>query len=173
MEEVWKDVKNYEGIYQVSNTGKVRRLTFTNNQVTKEKIHEIKPTDNGHGYLIVGLKNGGERKSYYLHRLVAEAFCEKNENCTVVNHIDHNKYNNSANNLEWCTQKENVLHSAARMRHEKRKCKPTNTGEKYISKTISGFYRVCIRNSEQDIYRIFRNFEDAVEFRNEVINGGV
>ena len=168
--EIWKDIPHYEGIYQVSNKGNVRRLTFTNNQVTKEKIHSIKPTDNGNGYLIVSFKNGGKRKNHYVHRLVAEAFCTKRKGQTVVNHIDYDKYNNSANNLEWCTQKENVKHSSHRMKHEKTVCKFTNTCEKYIRK-VDNKYRVCI--SRLNIYKAFNTFDEAILFRNEVVKGDV
>ena len=150
----------------------MRRLTFSNNQVTKGKIHEIKPTDNGNGYLIVGLNFGGKRKNYYVHRLVAEAFCYKPQGCDVVNHIDYNKCNNTAKNLEWCTQKSNILHSAVRMSHEKNKCKETNTGHKYIWKTKYNTYRLSI--SRLKVYKTFKEIDKAIEYRNEVVkNGGL
>lgn len=171
MSETWKDICGYEGVYQVSNTGKVRRLTFTNNQITKFKVHEIRPTDNGNGYLIVGLKVNGKRKNHYVHRLVAEAFCNRTLETAVVNHKDYNKYNNSANNLEWCTQKQNISYSASRMRHEKQKCRATNTGEKYITQTVSGSFKVSIKKLH--IYHSFKNLEDAIAYRERVMRGGL
>lgn len=168
--EEWKDIPNYEGIYQVSNKGNVRRLTFANNKVTKEKIHSIKPTDNGNGYLIVGLKASGKRKNYYVHRLVAAMFCKKDDNCNYVNHKDRNKYNNNAENLEWCTQKQNVQYSAQYMRHEKSICNPTNTGEKYIS--LKG-NRYCVYLRKLKKYSSFLTLEEAIAYRNEVIKGGI
>ena len=170
MNEIWKDIKGYEGVYQVSNKGNVRRLTFTNNQVTKSKIHSIRATDNGNGYLIVGLKNGGKRKNFYVHRLVAEAFCTKSPRRKIVNHIDHNRMNNSAENLEWCTQKQNVRHSAKLMKHEKSFCKTTNTGEKYIRK-INNRYQVSIWRLKK--YKSFSTLSEAILYRNEVIKGGI
>ena len=168
--EIWKDIKGFEGVYQVSNTGKVRRLIFKNNRVVKDKVREKKPTDNGNGYLIVSLQNCNKRKNYYVHRLVAEAFCDKSINCSVVNHKDYNKYNNAAENLEWCTQKQNVIYSSERMKHEKKKCKVTNTGEKYIQKINKRF---CVIISRLGVYKPFYSLEEAIEFRNEVMINGL
>lgn len=168
--EIWKDIKGFEGVYQVSNTGKVRRLIFKNNRVVKDKVREMKPTDNGNGYLIVSLQNCNKRKNYYVHRLVAEAFCNKSNNSSVVNHKDYNKYNNTAENLEWCTQKLNVIYSSERMKHEKAKCKATNTGEKYIQKRNISY---CVSISRLKVYKSFSSLEEAVEFRNEVLKNGL
>lgn len=166
MEEIWKDVKGYEGTYQVSNLGRVRRLTFVNNHVNKEKVHIIDPTDNGNGYLIVGFKVNGHRQNKYVHRLVADAFCARKTGLNVVNHIDFDKYNNNAANLEWCTQKDNVMASRHRMRHEKVKCKPTKTGEKYIM-LRGNKYRVVLKQFRQD--RSFKTLEAAIKFRDSFI----
>lgn len=177
IKELWKDIEGYEGVYQISSLGNVRRIkTFTNDFIQdKENFHYIKPTDNGNGYLIVGLKLNGKRKNYYVHRLVAKAFCNKNQYQTIVNHKDFDKQNNKADNLEWCTQRENVRYSSHKMKHEKSVCKPTNTGEKYITKIISHgkyeSYRVNIRT--KGICRQFKTLKEAVQFRNEVMCGGV
>ena len=166
-EELWKDVSGYEGTYQVSNMGRVRRLTFVNNVVQKEKVHIVRPTDNGRGYFVIGLKTNGKRKSKYVHRLVAEAFCENPEGKTCVNHKDYDKHNNMACNLEWCTQKENVRYSSKRMSHSKRTSRSTNTGEKYI-KLRGGKYIVSMKKLNVfNFYRSFDNITDAVIFRDE------
>ena len=167
--ETWKDIAGYEGIYQISNKGNVRRLTFVNNVVSKSKIHPIKPTDNGNGYLIVGLKINGTRKNHYIHRLVADAFCPKRRGAKVVNHIDFDKYNNTADNLEWCTQKQNVQASSHRMNHAKSICKPTNTGEKYIRQR-NGRYCLYIRRSGITlINKSFATLEDAIFYRDNFL----
>lgn len=108
MEEVFKDVLGYEGKYQVSNTGKVFSI------LRKRVIH----TEREHkGYLRVNLWRNGKRKHVPVHRLVALAFIPNPENKPQVNHIDFNKENNRADNLEWCTNDENQVH-AAKMRKE-------------------------------------------------------
>ena len=166
--EVWKDIIGYEGFYQISNHGNVRGLMFSNNKVIKPKIHSISKTDNGNGYLYISLSLNGKRKNKYVHRLVAEAFVKNQNKKTVVNHLDYNKKNNYFKNLEWCTTKENVLHSVELMRKPKSKCKPTNTGEKYIS-CYNGRYSFYYKKTKT--YKSFSTFSEAVEYKREVMPG--
>lgn len=93
--EYWKDIKGYEGLYQVSNIGRIRN---------ENKI--ISPWTQ-FGYKIVGLWKDKKCKKFRVHRLVAEAFILNHNNYTQVNHKDEDKSNNSVENLEWCTQKYN------------------------------------------------------------------
>jgi hypothetical protein len=110
--EVWKDVVGYEGIYQVSNLGNVKRISKTRGVNIKYKNDYIlKPMDNGKGYLRVKLTNNGISKRVMLHRIIAEAFIPNTNNKKVVNHINCNLKDNSIENLEWCTQSENCLHA--------------------------------------------------------------
>ena len=108
--EVWKDIKGYEGRYQVSNMGRVKSLerTFIDKTGRKQHIKEriLKPRTDKDGYLRVDLHNS-KAKRFAIHRLVCEAFHENPENKPCVNHIDENKTNNIASNLEWCTVAEN------------------------------------------------------------------
>ena len=90
--EEWRDIKGYEGLYQVSNLGRVR---------SERKI--LKGTPDKDGYLRVALCKNGTRKYFGIHRLVATAFIYNTNNYPCVNHKDENKTNNRAKNLEWCT----------------------------------------------------------------------
>ena len=101
--EIWKDIKGYEGLYQVSNKGRVKSLNYR--RTGKEKILSSSP--NSYGYLIVGLCKNGKQKPFYIHRLVAEAFLTNPNNLLEVNHKDENKENNHVENLEWCDRKYN------------------------------------------------------------------
>ncbi len=108
MQEIWKDVCGYEGHYQVSNLGNVRSLRYNDSPRKNAKI--IKPFDNG-GYKRVTFRTNYAGKNFLVHRLVAAAFVPNPENKQDVNHIDGNKFNNRADNLEWVTKSENVLHA--------------------------------------------------------------
>lgn len=107
MFEVWKDVVGYEGLYQISNLGKVVSLNWRNQGVSKEMY--LKP--HNQGYLQVELYKNGIRKMYTVHRLVAIAFVDGYRDGFVVNHKDENKQNNAASNLEWCSFDNNVRYS--------------------------------------------------------------
>jgi hypothetical protein len=120
-EEVWKDIKGYEDWYQVSNKGRVKSLerTIIRNNGKRQTIREriLKPKLERNGYLRVGLcDRSGKRKYFSVHRLVCEAFHKNPDNKPCVNHIDENKVNNIASNLEWCTYAENINHGTRNIR---------------------------------------------------------
>ena len=117
--EVWKDIPNYEGLYQASNLGRIKSLEkkrYTGKdgkciRVYPEKI--LKPTTSSNrGYMMVTLMNFGNPRYYTLHKLIALTFLENIENKPYVNHIDNNKYNNYVSNLEWVSERENNCHAS-------------------------------------------------------------
>lgn len=166
--ESWKDIKGYEGKYQISNMGNVKVLVkWCGNKSKSKWIKEtsiMKPTDNGHGYLIVGLiDDQHKKKNHYVHRLVAEHFMEKPNGKDVINHKDFNKHNNDIDNLEWVTQKENVEYSRPNMM--KRHKSYTSTGEQYIT-FKKGRYLVTIKHK---CYPTTATLEEAVKLRNTIL----
>lgn len=115
MKELWKPVKDFEGIYEVSNLGNVRsldRVIITKNKGVKNIKGKVlsRNTPNSSGYLVVDLR-GPYNKCEYIHRLVGTAFVSGYDEGKVINHIDGNKLNNNASNIEWVYQFENHAHS--------------------------------------------------------------
>ena len=112
--EIWKDISNYEGLYQVSNLGNIRSLNrYTNGRNSKRLIKGkiLKVFKDKDGYMNVNLYKNAEIKQFKVSRLVAQAFIPNIDNKPQVNHIDGNRYNNQVSNLEWCTSRENNLHA--------------------------------------------------------------
>ncbi len=106
--EIWKTIEGYDGKYQVSNLGRVRAMWRNNqyqNHIGKPTI--LKPGKHKQGYLQVYLTLGGKRKTYFIHRLVAEAFIPNPKNLPQVNHKNEMKTDNTVENLEWCDGKYN------------------------------------------------------------------
>ena len=122
--ETWRNIKGYEGLYQVSNMGRVKGLERKDSlgRIVKERV--LKTAPNAQGYPIVSLCAGGRQKIFKVHRLVCQAFHKNPENKPCVNHIDENKTNNCASNLEWCTFAENNNHGTHNERVAKTNSKP-------------------------------------------------
>lgn len=107
MEEVWKPIKGYEGIYEVSNHGRIKslqRIRNNKNGLITRKTSIRKPQVSRGGYLCVVLRKYNDPKCYYVHRLVASAFIPNPNNYPFINHIDEVKTNNQVSNLEWCSR---------------------------------------------------------------------
>ena len=108
--EIWKDIKNYEGLYQVSNLGRVKSLYY--NKILQNAVQKD-------GYFQVSLSKNGIQKMYLVHRLVAEAFLPNPHNYLCVNHKDEDKSNNIYTNLEWCDVKYNANYGTRNKRISK------------------------------------------------------
>ena len=133
--EIWKDVSGYEGLYQVSNLGKVRSLplvkTFSDGSVHYLRGVILKQSNTTTGYKKVELSKNGFKKSIKVHRLVAQAFLVNTYNKPHINNKDGNPINNVVDNLEWVTQKENVQHAYD---NGLRKCKKNSLDHNKIIK---------------------------------------
>ena len=163
--EEWRDIHGYEGIYQVSNLGRVRSLDRVTSlgRIVSGKIKAA--CDNGNGYLVVNLKYNGKQKMRTVHKLVAEAFINRNNfkfmpdenknDITLtnlqVNHKDENKTNNIVSNLEWCTHKYNNNYGTMRQRCAEKHINHENTSKK-IKCVETGVIYPSIAEAERQLH---------------------
>lgn len=106
--EIWKDIAEYEGLYQASNLGRICSLPRNGTQTNK--IRNLQLGIDGYGYLSLGLSKNNIIKTRKAHRLVAQTFIPNPNNFEIVNHIDGDKLNNHVENLEWCDRSRNAIH---------------------------------------------------------------
>lgn len=130
--EVWKDIEGYEGLYQISNLGRVksleRKIKRRNDRIQTVKERILKLNLNKEGYHTVKLHKKGKGKTYLVHRLVANTFITNPDNKLEVNHINGVKNDNNVNNLEWNTRKENMRHAVDNRLHDQKGSK-SNTAK--------------------------------------------
>lgn len=116
MDEIWKDIPGYEGLYQVSNKGRIKSLDRIGSagngalRIYRGRLLKPWPAKKRCGYMYIDLSKDGISRQFRVHRLVAYAFIPNPLNLPEVNHIDHNVENNSVENLEWCTGEYNNAH---------------------------------------------------------------
>lgn len=118
-EEEWKTIPNYDGIYQISNYGRVKRLKSYDSRghLRNERIR--KPRKTKDGYLQIGLHKEGIETKFLLHKLVAQSFIKNVKKYNEVNHKDEDKTNNCVDNLEWCCHKYNANYGTSQERRLK------------------------------------------------------
>lgn len=119
--EIWRNIEGYEGLYQVSNLGRIYSLR-------REKI--LAGGIDTSGYIVVTLYKNGKGKTKTVHRLVAKAFIENPKELPVINHKDENKTNNHITNLEWCTIKYNINYSKNSTQNNKKTLSERMKGNK-------------------------------------------
>lgn len=182
MKEVWKDIQGYEGLYQVSNQGRVRSLDRTVKRRNQPDLpvagKVLSPRIGKNGYSYVILSKEAKGKTANIHRLVAEAFLDKPEGCNVVNHIDGNKENNACNNLEWCDSSKNNKHAfdtglinkdniAKSVMNPNKQNKSNTSGRKgvYFNKQCKKWMAYIRIKGKQTYLGVFDNKEDAIQAR--------
>ena len=132
MIEEWKDIAGYDGVYQVSNCGRIRSFKKWHNS----NMRILKPAIAKKGYLMVSLSFKGKVKHCNIHRLVAEAFLDNPNHYDQINHINENKTDNNVDNLEWCSSSYNMTYGTRAIRHSIKISKPViclETGVVYDS----------------------------------------
>ena len=159
--EIWKDIKGYEGIYKISNYGRIKTLQHQSKCRSYSTVNRIVPCfqkrvnekitygfRTKYGYMQIRLCKDSVKKRVYVHRLVASAFLEKPKGCDFINHKDEIKDNNCVDNLEWCTQSYNCIYSKNMDKANEKKKKPV------LQFTINGnfineypFIRIAARNN--------------------------
>lgn len=160
--EEWKDVKGYEGIYQVSNLGNIRSLTRVIKRGSGDytiKGQMLKLYLDGHGYVCANLKNKVHRVEK-VHRLVAIAFIDNPYNKPEVNHKDCNPQNNCVDNLEWCTHYENM-----QWMHDQGRARRTDEWLEHLHESQRKFYKpVIATNIVTGKVLRFENLNDVKNF---------
>ena len=156
MNEIWKDIKGYEGLYQVSNLGRVKSLKRT---TTKEHILKYHYTKRG--YCRISLFKNGHKKNFFVHLLVMNTFNPNNtDRMLQVNHKDENKLNNCIDNLEWCDNLYNIRYGTGIERSKIKKYKPvlqytiTNDFVKEYESIQAASIAVSVKHNKSGIRKI-------------------
>ena len=152
--EEWKDIKDYEGLYQVSNLGRVKSLghyaKHHNGGVQFIKGKILKDTESGFGYRKVSLCKDGVAKSVSLHSLIARTFIPNPDNLPEVNHINECKWDNAVWNLEWCTVEYN--RSYGNRNNKTKQTQQRKYGKPVLQYTLDGQFVAeysCLREAER------------------------
>lgn len=174
MEEVWKDIPRYEGMYQVSNLGRVKSLDRIGLAGQKIYGRVLKACYDKNGYCLVNLYKGGKCKTFRVHRLVAEQFIENPRNYPMINHRDEMKTNNCTDNLEWCDAKYNANYGTKIQRQsQKLKGKPNIYaqgssnyfyGKRYCGKDNYRARVVYCYSSDKQLIQIFDTIRAVSKF---------
>ena len=152
--EIWKPVVGYEGLYEVSNLGRVKALgnglkcsRFKGKEIImKQEVSNV-------GYNRVSLRKNRKYKHWGVHRLVAIAFLPNPNNLPIVNHKDENPLNNCVDNLEWCTQKYNVNHANSQKKKVE-SFKKSNVGSCHYYKGLATKNRLKVGSYEKPVHQI-------------------
>ena len=174
MNEIWLPIIGYEGYYEVSNLGKVKRVKQYQPSCRKKGIthrsNTLKNCVNNRGYVRLLLSKDGVSKSFKLARLVAFHFIENPNNLPYVNHIDGNKTNDISTNLEWCSQAENVQHA---YEHQLRKTSEGIGHRIRLNKEDATNIREIYNNKELNQREIAEKYNVSLATINGIINNKI
>lgn len=168
MDEIWRDIKGYEGIYTISNTGRLRSLdkkvgcAYGATRTFPGRIIELYTKDRYARARLADYK--GNSKLMYIHRLVAKAFIDNPHDLPEVNHIDENKLNNNVNNLEWCDREYNNSYGTRLERQLKNhdyKKSAIKISETKRTVKYSGIYQMDL---EGNIIAKWKTIKEAVKY---------
>ena len=156
MNEEWRPIEGYEGLYEVSSYGRVRSVDryvkYSNGQIHLHKGRILSPTKDTDGYLKVVLNCNRKCKTIRVHKLVAQAFLLNADNLPEVNHIDEDKINNRADNLEFCDRKYNINYGTRNIRS-----KDTHIKNGYWTGLSREEYRKKYYQENRDKFREYRH----------------
>ena len=169
MIEEFRPVIGYEGLYEVSSTGRIKsceRLVRTKNGYNKIKEKFIVQKDDTHGYLCVNLWKNNKLTHFKVHRLVASAFIPNPNNLRDVNHIDEDKYNNNINNLEWSSHKDNLNYGSRNERANNTRSKEVSQYDKVTNELLATYKNAYIADgitgiNESSISACCRNIRNS------------
>lgn len=156
MSEIWKDIPEYENIYQVSSTGRIRSVDRIDALGNHRKGAIMKQKTKCNGYNTIALCKNGKYKFIGVHRLVAQAFLPNPNNLPQVNHKDENPSNNRVENLEWCDAKYNTNYGTRNVRASK-----TNSLTQRGRKNPWLCKKIAQLDLDENIIRIYNSITDA------------
>jgi hypothetical protein len=150
--EEFRPIQNYEGLYEISNIGRVKNLN--NNKILKNNLNKTT------GYYRVALRKNGKQTNKDIHHLIAETFITNLENKPIVDHIDQNTGNNNIDNLRWATRSENGMNSDIQSNNK--------TGYTGIFRTKYNSWIANLRKDGKLYSKSFKTIEKAIEYRSEL-----
>ncbi|WP_248499860.1 NUMOD4 domain-containing protein [Staphylococcus aureus] len=174
----WRSIENFEGIYEVSENGEVRTCEGKTTHSVRHGIRVWNPrilkqkTDKG-GYKRVSLYKDKQVKTCLVHRLVAAAFCERDQGKEIINHIDGNPGNNHYSNLEWCDHRENLIHAFKNKLNKKPKfvlLTDKRTKKEYRFYSMAEASRFLGKSPGWISYKMKTNKTESDRFRIEIVN---
>lgn len=179
--EEWRDIAGYEGLYQVSNMGRVRSLDrYVPHKTFGTKFCKgvtMRTHQTNAGYLAVNLSKENKYTTFDVHRIVAQAFIKNPDGLPEVNHKDENKHNNAVDNLEWCDSYYNAIYGTKLERQKEKMSRPiiqydksgnplkeydsATQAEKEISGKLTGAISKCINGRSKTAYGYIWKYKEV------------